>query len=452
MATEDLFIIAIEIGSSSVTGIAAKKSPDGTISVQAVHREPSSSFVRRGMIYNMTRSVQTISSIKERLEERIKRNITQVYVGFGGQSVYTVFNKVSRAFGSEIRVSKEILEELLNENLQMEIGNKTILDTIPQEFMAGKDRTNLPEGNIADRIEGKYLNIVARSSLRTNVENCFAEAGIHVVSYKLTALCEANSILTDSEKRSGCVLVDFGADTTTVVVFKDNLLRFISVIPLGSDNITKDLASRQLEKDEAESLKINQGSAEMEFATPEEADFVIKKLPDGSDLTRKIFGEIIEARTKEILINVAKQIKDSGIDLGALIGGAVLTGGGSNLRNLPAVFTKTTGIGQVRVAKNVPNVQFAKEPLFKDRLLGVLSILNEGTQNCCGAEQGASVSGGIFAEKEPLKPEVEPEKPEESENVDEKKKNKPRKNLFKNFTKAVKKAGQVIGWEDEVTE
>ena len=452
MATEDFFIIAIEIGSSNVTGVAAKKLPDGTISVQAVHREPSSSFVRRGMIYNMTRSVQTINSIKERLEERIKRNITQVYVGFGGQSIYSVFNKVNRAFGSETQVTKQVLEELWNENLRMDIGTKTILDTVPQEFLAGKEHTLLPEGNIADRIEGRYLNIVARSSLRTNVENCFNEAGIPVAGYKLTAVSEANSILTDSEKRSGSVLVDFGADTTTVVVFKDNLLRFISVIPLGSDNITKDLVSLQLEKEEAESLKINQGSAELDITTQEEANYIIKKLPNGNDLTRKKFGETIEARTKEILINVKQQIEDSGLDMGSLIGGAVLTGGGSNLKNLATVFAHETGIVQVRVAKEVPNVQFAKDQIFKDRLLGVLSILNEGTQNCCGVERKKDLDGRLFGTDEQPKPEEKAETQPEPEPAGEEKPKKLRKPLLGKVGRAFKSIGTIIGWDDDGTE
>ena len=99
-------------------------------------------------------------------------------------------------------------------------------------------------------------------------------------------------LMTDSEKRSGCVLVDFGADTTSVVIFKENILRYIAVIPLGSANVTKDIESCQLDELEAESLKIKFGSATNEIATIEEGKEPVYNFPDGTSLSKQIFSEI----------------------------------------------------------------------------------------------------------------------------------------------------------------
>lgn len=410
MATEDLYVVAIELGSSNVTGIAGKKLPDGTISVQAVVQEPSSMFIRRGMIFNLNKSAQCIQSIKERIEERLKRKVTQVYVGYGGQGIHSVFNKVGKLLAGEGPITKEVVEELENENLKIDVGNHVILDFVPQAYYTGKEVSSDPIGIIAENIEAKYMNIIARPSLKSNIENCFNEIGLRIAGTMLTPVSEAKSVMTDSEKRSGCVLVDFGADTTSVVVYKENMLKYIAVIPLGSANITKDIQSCQLDEQEAEHLKISKGSAVNETATIEEGKEFVYNYPDGTGLTKQKFGEIVEARTKEILVNVAQQIKESGLERGALISGAIFTGGGSALKNLVSEFTKLTGISQVRVVKTLANANFSKTAGPKSvegRIVGALSVLEEGTQNCCGNED--SGNSGIFDG-----PAVEPQAPVET--------------------------------------
>lgn len=449
MATEDLFIVAIELGSSNVTGIAGKKMPDGTIAIQAVVQEPSSMFVRRGVIFNLTKSAQCINSIKERIEERLKRKITQVYVGYGGQGIHSVFNNISKPLGGEVPISRETVEELEEENLKRDTGNHTILDVIPQSYLAGNEIVLDPEGVIADNIEARYMNIIARPALKLNIENCFNEASLHIAGCMLTPVSEAKMLMTDSEKRSGCVLVDFGADTTSVVIFKENILRYIAVIPLGSANVTKDIESCQLDELEAESLKIKFGSATNEIATIEEGKESVYNFPDGTSLSKQIFSEIVEARMKEILVNVANQIKVSGIQKSALIGGAVLTGGGSSMKNIIAAFTKITGISQVRIAKSISNAVFAKTSgpkEIEEKYIGAISILDEGTQNCCGTEY-SDTDKGIF----------NPETTEGGQTPDKEKEEKPQKEekkpkgpgFFKRLSDKLQNIGTTIIGDDE---
>ena len=239
MATEDLIIVAIELGSSQVTGVAGKQMPDGSICVQALIQEPSSQFIRRGMVFNLAKSAQCISMIRERLEDRLKKKISQVYVGYGGQGIHSVFTKLTRNFEHEIPLSEDVLKEMEEENLLSTRSTHTILDVVPQQYIVSKEISSDPIGVLTDSIEAQFMNIVARPSLKANIENCFNEAGLHVAGCMIVPVSEARAILTDSEKRSGCVLVDFGADTTSVVIFKDNVLRYVSVIPLRSANMTK---------------------------------------------------------------------------------------------------------------------------------------------------------------------------------------------------------------------
>ncbi len=272
----------------------------------------------------------------------------------------------------------------MKENVNTNIGDLDILEVIPQEYSVGTQKQVDPVGVLSDYIEGRYLNITARSSLRTNIDNCFANVGIHVVEDKLIPLTVADEVLSDTEKRSGCVLVDFGADTTTISVYKANLLRFLSVIPLGSSNITKDIMSCQLEETEAEGLKLRYGTVATDLSE-EQTKEIIYTLPDGSAITKGKLYDIVEARVEEILYNVKAQIAESGFGRESLVAGAWLIGGGANIRNLSKAFTDITGFDKVRIIKNPrQTVHFAKN-LIKNtdgQLLSVISLLTKGTQSC----------------------------------------------------------------------
>ena len=118
-----------------------------------------------------------------------------------------------------------------------------------------------PVGIQATHLEGNFLNILERKAFYKNLNKCFETAGIRVVEMYLAPLALADSVLTEAEKRSGCVLVDLGADTTTVSVYSKNILRHLAVIPLGGNNITKDIATLQMEESDAERMKLKYASA-----------------------------------------------------------------------------------------------------------------------------------------------------------------------------------------------
>ena len=463
MATEDLFIIAIELGSSKVTGICGKKLPDGSIHVEAVVQEPSSTFIRNGMIYNMDKSTQCVTSIIKRLQEQLKRTVKQVYVGFGGQSIHSLANAVAENFAGEVTISKETVDRLLKDNLDADTGDRDILEVVPQEYNVGTQKQTDPIGVLSDYIEGNFLNIVARPTLRSNIDSCFEKVGIHVVEDKLVPLTVADEVLSDTEKRSGCVLVDFGADTTTVSVYKGNLLRFISVIPLGSAHITRDMMSLQLEEKDAEELKLAYGAVATEL-TEEEANVVIYTLPDGSTIKKQTLLNIVQARTEEILQNVKDQITDSGYGRDSLVAGAWLIGGGASLKDLTKAFTEITGFDKVRVVKNSrTTVHFAKNTNKNSdgQLLGAISLLAKGNQICTSSVVQEQVEGNIFSGNDnqstnvATPPTEEPEKePKKEEEVKEKKvkKEKPKKegpSIFKKAMNRLKSISEVIVGEDE---
>ena len=345
MAATD-FIVAIELGSSKITGIAGKKHPDGSIQVLALASEPSSDFIRKGVIYNLDKTAQSLTSIIKKLESTLKASIGKVYVGIGGQSLRTIRNTEVRHLEEETKISQELIDSLMDSNREVPIIDQDILEVAPQEYKVGINLLADPVGVPSDHIEGRFLNIIARSSVKQNIDKCFHQAGIEIADYVISPLALANAVLTNSERRSGCMLIDFGADTTTVSVYKNNILRHLAVIPLGGSNITKDICSQQIEEEDAEELKLKYGNAYIDPSKDEEEtpNYAI----DGKcSIEAHLLEDIVEARVNEILANVWNQIVLSGYD-DKLLAGAIVTGGAANLKNMEEAFSKRTKLEKVR--------------------------------------------------------------------------------------------------------
>lgn len=392
MATEDNFIAAIEIGSSKVTGIAGRKQPDGAIHILAFAQEPSTSFIRKGRINNVNKMTQCIVNIKEKLEQKMQMSISRVYVGIGGMGMHTVANKVVRHMDGKVEVTQEMIDSMCDENRNSASPDRDILESIPQEYRLGTQLQTDPVGILADHIEGHYLNIVANSTVREEIKNCFRNASVTIADLPITVLALADNMLTDPEKRSGCVFVDMGSETTSVAVYKNNLLRHLAVIPLGSANINRDIMSLQIEDDEAEELKLKFGSA---IADPESETRKPINLRDGRQVKYSEFAGLVEARMEEIVLNVKNQISLSKYDNGQLIGGLVITGGASHMKDIDKVFVRDTKFEKIRFVRSI------RIPLVADDdrdfnangdFNAAIALLDKGDINCCG---------GIIGQEEP---------------------------------------------------
>ena len=158
--------------------------------------------------------------------------------------------------------------------------------------------------------------------------------------------------------RSGCALVDFGADTTTISVYKNNILRYLSVLPLGGNTITHDITSLQMEEQDAEKLKLQYGNALYEEEEDTETPAVCT-LDDGRAIELAPLNNIVEARTEEILANVWNQLQLSGYEDKLLLRSSVYRWQGQTLKNLEDAFRK-----QSKMEKVKPCALFITTPLM----------------------------------------------------------------------------------------
>ena len=167
------FIVAIELGSSKMTGIAGRKNMDGSMQVLACIKEDSSSFIRKGVVYNIDKTAQCLTSIISRLEKQLRTQITQVYVGVGGQSIRSVRNVIAKDFPGEELVTQDLVIELMDENRNMKYPDQEILDAAVQEYKVDSQLQTDPVGIQCTRIEGNFLNILQRKAFNKNLNKCF---------------------------------------------------------------------------------------------------------------------------------------------------------------------------------------------------------------------------------------------------------------------------------------
>lgn len=393
------FIVAIELGSSKMTGIAGRKNPDGSISILAVAKEDSASYIRKGVAYNIERTAQGLSNIVSKLKNTLKTEIEQVYVGIGGQSIHSVKNSIVKELPLDCIVSQDMVNELMDTNRSMEYKDCEILDAITQEYNVDGHYEDDPVGIQARHLEGNFLNVLWRRSFYRNLNKSLDNSGIKVAEMYLAPLTMADCVLTEAEKRAGCVLVDLGADTTTVSVYYRNKLRHIAVLPLGGSNVTKDLESLQIDEINAEAMKLKHASA-LTNEKDIDADATLP-IGDGRTIRSCMFIQVVEARMLEIVENVKYLVPHEFAD--KLLGGIVLTGGGSNMKNVDKLFHKVFDVEKVRIAKSTTlniNKKDSDVILSEDGTTNtILGLLAKGDMNCAGR----AISESLFDE------EVEPD-------------------------------------------
>ena len=385
------FVVAVELGSSKISGIAGKKK-DGTMQILAYAEEKTAGCVKRGVVYNIEKTYQSINTIISKLEAVLKTKITRAYVGLGGQSVRSYKCMIRRNLLTQSYITNEAIDAIRQESYEIPFNDYEVLENYPQEYVVDSSVIADPVGVMGTNIEGEFLDVIAKNNLRANIDTVFANAGVDIVEGLISPLQLANNVLPDAEKRSGCARVDLGADTTTLVVYKNNIVRYLVTIPLGCNNINKDLSTLPIDDAETEDVKLKYGDACQEFESSEESEPQYYTTSDGRQIDVATIRNVIEARMGEIIANVSNQIVNSDYS-GKLLAGLVITGGGSSMKNIVKAFTKSTKIDKVRIATKVNQMvvktsNASNISLESAGTTTIVSLLLAGTVPCGGEDIG----------------------------------------------------------------
>ena len=381
----DKTIVAIELGSSKISGVAGQIQYDGSLKVMAYAWVPSSSCIRHGSVYNLGKTANAIADVVSRLESILSTKIEKVYVGYNAQGLKSILSKVEHKFDEETVVSQEVIDDMFQQCSEIEYDGYVNLFQESQEYVVDNKRGTEtdPMGVACRSLVGNYLNILLKKQVADFIGQCFKDAQVEIVDGYVAPMAQADSVLTDDDRQQGCALVDYGADTATVSVYKNGMLRYLRVIPLGSALITRDLSAiLKIEPEQAEQLKCTYGLCNMIGSQDANETITV----NDHEVALKEIGDIIEARNEEIIRNVCAQIKASGY-AEVLYAGIVLTGGGSQLRQLDQVFMKLMpSMRKPRIATEPACGVVWIEPRWKrgdGSQLSLLSVLAKGDENCC---------------------------------------------------------------------
>ena len=329
------YIVVLEIGSSKIVGaVAMKENPQGNISILTVEEVKTNECVRYGCIKNVEETKHCIGEVIRKLESRMNdAKISSIYLNLAGRSVRNVTTQVNRHLDVETAITQETINSLLQEGRQVSVKGFDVLDVVPRKFMVDNVEIKKPVGTFGSDISATLNTIIGKSTLKTNL-NRVIDPSIKVNDVIITPLAVANSILSYDEKQLGCMLIDFGAETTTISIYKNDALLYLATLPLGGRNITRDIMSLNLLEDKAEELKQSIGNA----MANETANNTIQV----EGITVADVSKYVVARCGEIVANINEQLNFAGIRADELSSGIIVIGGGSYLNGFVELLDKTT--------------------------------------------------------------------------------------------------------------
>lgn len=333
---EDI-IVGLDIGTTKICAVVGEVHTDG-IEIIGMGSHPSEGL-RKGVVVNIE---QTVNSIKEAVEEAETMagcEITSVYAGIAGGHIES-FNSHGVIPLKEKEVTQKDIDRVIEAASAVAIPmDREVIHTLVQEYIVdNQDGIQNPLGMHGVRLEAKIHMVAGAVTSAQNIIKCANRAGLDVCNIVLESLASSEATLSKEERNLGVALIDFGGGTTDMAIFSGGTIKHTSVLALGGDNLTYDLAiGLRTPKQEAEKIKIKYGCA---FSSMIGKDDTIEVLDVGGRkprvLSRKILGEILEPRVVEIFTIIYNELVRSGHQ-DKINSGVVITGGSSELPGVPEI-------------------------------------------------------------------------------------------------------------------
>ena len=343
--------VGLDIGTTKIVAMVGSKNEFKKLEILGIGKSQSLG-VHRGVVNNITQTIESIKyAIEEARVESGKQHIKEVVVGIAGQHIRSLQHSdyITRENPDQV-IGNNDIDELINQVYKLVmLPGEEIIHVLPQDFKVdGQSEIKEPIGMYGSRLEANFHIVVGQVSSIRNIGRCIKSAGLEMGDITLEPLASADAVLSDEEKEAGIALIDIGGGTTDVAIFKDSIIRHTAVIPFGGNVITEDIKEGcSIIGNQAEQLKVKFGSA----WPGENKETEIVAIPgllgrDPKEISLKTLSKIINARVVEIIEQVYLEIKNYGHDEAKkkLIGGIVLTGGGSQLKHLKQLVEYVTGM------------------------------------------------------------------------------------------------------------
>jgi cell division protein FtsA len=295
-------IVGLDIGTSKVVAVVAEVLPDGRHEVIGLGQHDSKGL-KKGVVVNIESTVESIQRALEEAELMADCQIRNVWIGIAGSHIRS-FNSRGMVAIKDKEVTAADVARVIETARAVNIPtDQQLLHTIPQEFIVdNQEDVREPIGMSGVRLEVKVHIVTGAVSAVQNVIKCVRRCGLEVTDWILQGRASADAVLTEDEKELGVVLVDIGGGTTDVAIFTEGAIRHTTVLPIGGDQITNDIAmALRTPTAEAEEIKVRYGVAKQVLADPSET-FDVPGLGDRGPraLSRQALAAVIEPRVNRI--------------------------------------------------------------------------------------------------------------------------------------------------------
>jgi len=352
-AEKKKLISVIDIGTSKVTTLIGELKGDGTVGLLGVGVAPSEG-VKKGIVTDMDKTAESIYQSVNAAEKEAGQVMVSAIIGITGDHVAA---NTSRGFTKVADPSKGVSAEDMRRAVESASRlllppDKQVVGIVEQDFSVdGHGGIRYPQGMSGGKLEVEVQIVTAATASVQNLARCIGKLKIDIESYELASMASGEAVLNEDEKEIGTVLIDFGAGTTEVAVFRNKLLRKARVFPVGSRHIDNDIALVLCTSArEAERLKLEYGMAYVDDSVGSEP--VMLEHVGGekkAQIPRGHLCEIIYDRVFELFKLIAHDL-ETDMPMSLTPTGVVLTGGGSQLPGITRVAEQVLGMN-VRIGK-----------------------------------------------------------------------------------------------------
>ena len=329
----------LDAGSSKICVLVAELT-DGVLRYRG-HGVEMARGMRRGVIADLRPAAAAVDAAAVIAERSARAPIETAVVGIGGPHMRGLNSHGGISMGSRMKeITKEDVRTAIDRARSIELPpDREVLHLLPQEFILDEQGGILdPVGMVGTKLEVILHISTCSGSASQNVVTCANKAGLEVVDLVYEGVAAAEAVLSADERELGVCLVDVGAGSSELVMYHQGAVVHTSVLPVGGDHFTNDLAvGLQVSVEEAEQLKRTYGHSVV-TSVPQMAEVEIGgDLSTGGQAARmvkqRLLAEILEPRARELLTMLRDNLRESGV-LEAMGAGCVFTGGGAMLAGL----------------------------------------------------------------------------------------------------------------------
>lgn len=383
MSERNNIVAAVDIGTNTTICLIGRENEGNKTEILG-YSMVASAGIRRGVVFNIDETIEAVKNAVNKASAGLDAEIRKLYVNVSGQKLRTVERTLYRSIEAGKIISKADIRSIYEEarSTVQQPGDK-IYHVINQSYSVdGETSIHNPIGVAGSELCSEYKLVVGPEIYEEKLRMSLQNAGYELVKAVVSPIASSESVLSDEEKEAGVVVIDLGAGTSSITIYHENVLRFLSVIPFGGNVVTMDIKEGcNILLKHAELLKVQYGAALGDFAPANK----VATIPgingwEPKEISFKTLSYIIQARMEEIVEFIYQQVQKSGYadKLGA---GIVLTGGGAKLEGLRQLVRFKTGM-DVRIGYPIIGLTIEQEKVLESpQYAGAFGLLKRALRD-----------------------------------------------------------------------